>query len=319
MSLHAPLVLLALIAIPVAAWVYSRLQRRRGRVAAAFVSEPLKPSVAPTQPGWRRHAPIIAFGVALIVLIVAAARPQRSVAVPLTDGAVLLANDVSSSMAAKDVNPSRLGAAQRADVNFLAHVPSTIRVGLLEFNDAATILQSPTKDHALTRAALTHLHANGHTAIGTAVQLATHVLSGLRSPTGRRVPSAIVLLSDGTSTTGADPLTAARDAGAAHIPVYTVALGTGHGTITVTHPNGTTRTVPVPLNPSELQQIARLSKGRSFTIGSSAGLSAVYAHLAAQLGHKHVSRQMTASFAGAGFVLLLLGSAMSLRWFGRLA
>jgi Ca-activated chloride channel family protein len=77
--------------------------------------------------------------------------------------------------------------------------------------------------------------------------------------------------------------------------------------------------VPVPLNPSELQQIATLSKARSFTIGNSAGLSAVYAHLAAQLGHKHVNREITASFAGAGLVLLLLGSAMSLRWFGRLA
>jgi Ca-activated chloride channel family protein len=318
MSLHAPLVLLALIAIPVAAWAYSLLQRRRTRVAAAFVSESLKPSVAPTQPGWRRHGPLIAFMVALIVLIVAAARPQRSVAVPLTDGAVILANDVSSSMASKDVNPSRLGAARRADANFLAHVPATIRVGLLEFNDAATILQSPTKDHALTRAALSHLHANGHTAIGTAVQLATRILSGLRSPSGRHIPSAIVLLSDGTSTTGANPLAAARQAGAAHIPVYTVALGTGHGTISVKHPNGT-QTVPVPLNPSELQKIAQLSKGRSFTIGNSAGLSAVYAHLAAQLGHKKVHRQMTASFAGAGFVLLLLGTAMSLRWFGRLA
>jgi Ca-activated chloride channel family protein len=261
---------------------------------------------------------MVVFAVALAFLILAAARPQRSVAVPLTDGAVMLANDVSSSMASKDVNPSRLGAAQRADARFLAHVPSTIRVGLLEFNDAATVLQSPTTNHALTRAALVHLHANGHTAIGTAVQLATRILSGLRTPTGKHIPSAIVLLSDGSSTTGADPLAAARRAGAAHVPVYTVALGTAHGTIAVKHPNGT-KTVPVPLNPSELQQIATLSKGRSFTIGSSAGLSAVYQHLAAQLGHRNVNREMTASVAGAGLVLLLVGGALSLRWFGRLA
>jgi Ca-activated chloride channel family protein len=318
MSLHSPLVLLALIAIPVAIWVYGRLQERRRHVAAAFVSEPLKPSVAPSQPGWRRHLPMVAFALALALLIFAAARPQRSVAVPLTDGAVLLANDVSSSMASKDVNPSRLGAAQRADANFLAHVPSSIRVGLMGFNDTATIYQSPTTNHALTRAALVHLHADGHTAIGTAVQLATHVLSSLRSQSGKRIPSAIVLLSDGTSTTGANPLDAARQAAAAHIPVYTVALGTSHGTIAVRH-GSHTDTVPVPLNPSELQQIATLSKGRSFTIANSAGLSAVYQHLAAQLGHKKVNREMTASLTGAGLVLLLIGAAFSLRWFGRLA
>lgn len=318
MSLHSPLVLLALIAIPAAIWVYGRLQQRRRRVAATFVSEPLRASVVTSQPGWRRHLPMVVFTLALAVLILAAARPQRSVAVPLTDGAVLLANDVSSSMASKDVNPSRLGAAQRADVNFLAHVPSSIRVGLMGFNDTATIYQSPTTNHALTRAALVHLHANGHTAIGTAVQLATHVLSGLRSQSGKRIPSAIVLLSDGTSTTGANPLVAARQAAAAHIPVYTVALGTSHGTIAVKHGNHTDA-VPVPLNPSELEQIATLSKGRSFTIANSAGLSAVYEHLATQLGHKDVKREMTASLTGAGLVLLLIGAAFSLRWFGRLA
>jgi Ca-activated chloride channel family protein len=318
MSLHSPLVLLALLAIPVAAWLYALMQRRRSSAAAAFVTEPLRPSVAPVQPRWRRHVPMIAFALALAVLIVAAARPQRSVAVPLTDGAVILANDVSSSMASTDVHPSRLGAAERADADFIAHVPGTIRVGLLGFNQTATLLQTPTTNHALARAALGHLHANGHTAIGTAVQLATRLLAGLHTPNGKRVPSAIVLLSDGTSTTGLSPLTAARQAAAQHIPVYTVALGTARGTISVKH-GSRTNTVPVPLNPSELQQIATVSKARSFTIANSAGLSAVYAHLAAQLGHKHVKKEITASFAGAGLVLLLLGSALSLRWFGRLA
>jgi Ca-activated chloride channel family protein len=318
MSLHSPLVLLALLAIPIAAWLYTRRQSVRERAVTAFVTEPLKPSVVPNRPGWRRHAPMLAFAVALAVLILAAARPQRSVAVPLTDGAVMLANDVSSSMRSTDVKPSRLGAAAQADRNFISHVPASIRVGLLEFSDRATILQSPTTTHALTRDALVHLHADGHTAIGTAVELATRLLSQLRSPGGKRVPSAIVLLSDGTSTTGADPLAAARQAASAHIPVYTVALGTSRGTIAVKRA-GQTIQQPVPLNPTELERIARLSHARSFAISNSAGLSAVYEHLAAQLGHKHVKREMTASFAGAGLVLLLLGSALSLRWFGRFA
>lgn len=317
MSFAAPLVLLALLAIPLVCSWYLGQQRRRARAAAAFVSQPLIESVAPSAPGWRRHAPMLAFMLALVTLIVAAARPQRSVAVPLSDGAVMLADDVSSSMASLDVAPSRLGAAEHAAAQFIASVPSAIRIGVVEFNQKPVLLQSPTPDHTSARAALGQLRASGHTAIGDAINRALGVLRSLRTSTGKRPPGAIVLLSDGTSTTGADPLAAARQAAAQHIPVYTVALGTDHGTITTRH--GTKNvSVPVPLNPSELQQIARLSGGREFTAANAGGLKTVYSHLAAQLGHKHVNREVSASFAGSGLLLLLLGSGLSLAWFGRL-
>jgi Ca-activated chloride channel family protein len=248
---------------------------------------------------------------------VAAARPQRSVAVPVTDGAVMLANDVSSSMASTDVRPTRLVAAARAAQRFTRSVPGAVRVGLLQFNERPAVLQTPSTDHSLTIQALSQLRAGGHTAIGDAINSAVKVLSGLRSPSGKRVPGAIVLLSDGTSTNGADPLQAARQAARAHIPVYTVALGTSHGTITVRHGSKAT-SVPVPLAPSELQQIGRLSGGQAFTAGSVNGLGTVYAHLAARIGHKQVKQQITASFAGVGLVLVLLGAVLSLFWFGRL-
>jgi Ca-activated chloride channel homolog len=317
MSFAAPLVLIALLAIPLLFRWYAGLARRRGQDALAFVTEPLRASVAPERPGWRRHAPMLAFALALIVLIVAAARPQRSVAVPVTDGAVMLANDVSSSMASTDVPPSRLVAAARAAQAFTRSVPSAVRVGLLQFNQRPAVLQSPSTNHALTIQALSQLRVGGHTAIGDAINSAVNVLSGLRSPGGKRVPGAIVLLSDGTSTGGADPLQAARQAERAHIPVYTVALGTARGTITVWHGSRST-SVPVPLDPSELQQIGRLSGGQAFTARNLSGLGAVYAHLAARIGHKQVKQQITASFAGVGLVLVLLGAALSLRWFGRL-
>ncbi|MGI8865040.1 MAG: VWA domain-containing protein [Solirubrobacteraceae bacterium] len=317
MSFAAPLVLLALLAIPLVLRWYLGQQRQRGRAAAAFVAKPLIPSVAPASPGWRRHAPMLAFALALAVLILAAARPQRSVAVPVTDGAVMLVDDVSSSMAATDVAPSRLGAAERAAGNFIASVPAAIRVGLLEFNDKPILLQSPTTDHSLARSALGQLHPGGHTAIGDAINRAAGLLTSLRTPTGKRPPGAIVMLSDGTSTTGADPLAAARQAASQHIPIYTVALGTQHGTITARH-RAKTVTIPVPLSSQELGQIARLSGGREFTVADAGGLSAVYAHLAAALGHKQVKREISASLAGGGLVLLLLGSVLSLRWFGRL-
>jgi Ca-activated chloride channel family protein len=132
------------------------------------------------------------------------------------------------------------------------------------------------------------------------------------------VPAAVVLISDGTSTRGLDPLTAARNARKLHVPVYTVAYGTPQGTITVPRRDGTTVTRPVPPDPESLAQIARTSGGRSVTARTAADLSEVYERLGSQLGHKNEKRQITAAFAGGGLALLLVGAGMSLAWFGRL-
>lgn len=318
MSFKNPPVLIALLAIPLLAWWYVGHQRRRVKAAAAFVAPALTPSVAPRSPRWRRHAPMIAFGLALAVLVVAAARPQRTVAVPLTDGAVMLANDVSSSMRATDVSPSREGAAKRAAERFLADVPDSVQVGLLAFARTPIVLQSPTTNHSLTRAALNRLPAtSGGTAIGQALLAAAHQLRALPRVGGKRPPGAIVLISDGASNVGIGALVAARQVAAEHIPVYTVAVGTAHGTIPGRRGSRAVR-VPVPVSTGQLAQIARVARGRAFTATDSGTLRTVYAHLAARLGHKHVKQEITASFAGGGLVLLLLGSAMSLRWFGRL-
>jgi Ca-activated chloride channel family protein len=318
MSFADPLVLLALLALPVLAWWYLGEQRRRTRGAAAFVAPALTPSVAPHSPRWRRHAPMAAFAIALAVLIAAAARPQRTVAVPLTNGAIMLANDVSSSMQATDVAPSRERAAERSAQRFLDRVPSEVQVGLMAFARTPTVLQSPTTDHALTRAALRRLPAtSGGTAVGVAIQTAIKELRDLPRIAGKRRPAAIVLISDGASNVGVGPLGVARQAAADRMPVYTVAVGTARGTIPGRR-GGQRVTVPVPVSTTQLAEIARLSGGRTFTASDSGTLSAVYAHLAARLGHKHVKQEITAGFAGGGLVLLLLGSVLSLRWFGRL-
>jgi Ca-activated chloride channel homolog len=317
MSFAWPLVLIALLAVPLLIRWYLVQQRRRARAAAAFVAAPLAPSVTPHHPRWRRHLPMVAFGVALAVLIVAAARPRETVAVPLNEATVVLANDISSSMAATDVPPSRLGAAEHAANGFLSSIPGTARVGLLQFNQKATVLQSPTADHSQIRSALSELRAGGHTAIGDGIQAALHLLGSVPAQNGKRPLGAIVLLSDGTSTNGSDPLAAAREAGAQHVPIYTVTLGTSTGTIKVGRPPHTV-TVRVPPSPQQLAQIARLSGGEAFTAATADRLNAVYAQLGSKIGHKHVKHEVTASVAGGGLVLLLLGSAMSLRWFGRL-
>jgi Ca-activated chloride channel homolog len=318
MSFAKPLVLLGLLVVPLAIRWYTGQQRRRARAASAFVAPALTASVTPRRPRWRRHVPMLAFVLALAVLIVAAARPQRSVAKPVVDGTVMLADDVSSSMQATDVAPSRLRAAQRAAERFVAGVPSTVEVGLLEFARKPTVLQSPTSEHALTKAALEQLpRTGGGTAVGEAILTAVHEIRTVPRVAGKRSPGAIVLISDGASNVGIGPLAAAREAAAQRIPIYTISVGTANGTIP-TKQGSRTVTVPVPVSREQLRQIARVAGGRAFTASDAAGVSAAYAHLAARLGHKQVKQEITASFAGGGLVLLLLGSALSLLWFGRL-
>jgi Ca-activated chloride channel family protein len=318
-SFSAPLVLVGLVAIPVLVWWYAREQRGRTRAAEAFAAPVLAPSVTPRRPGWRRHAPMLVFAIAIVVLIAAAARPQRTVAVPVDSGAIMLANDVSSSMTATDVRPSRLAAAQRAGERLVARVPSAVMVGQIEFARTPILLQSPTADHSLTQAAIAQLRpGGGGTAIGGAIETALRSLTTLPKKDGKRPPGAIVLLSDGTSNVGVSPLTAAAQAKTLHIPIYTIALGTPNGTIPIKHGSKTV-TTPVPVSPQELAQIAASSGGLAYTAADSAKASAVYAHLATQLGHKKVKREITASFAGGGLVLLVIGGVLSLYWFGRLA
>jgi Ca-activated chloride channel homolog len=317
MSFAWPIMLVALVAIPVLVVWYMRQQRARVRAREAFVSAPLTESVAPRRPGWRRHVPMILFAVAVALLILAAARPQHTVAVPVDSGAIMLANDISSSMSATDVKPSRLGAAKAAASNFVTSVPAAVEVGQMSFARHPTLLQSPTTDRALTRAAIAQLRpGGGGTAIGDTIAQAVSILTNLRE-NGKRPPGAIVLLSDGTSNVGVGPITAAQQAKAHHIPIYTIALGTSSGTIPIKRGN-TTVTTPVPVSPQELAEIAQVSGGRTFTAADSAKAKAVYNHLAAQLGHKKVKREITASVAGGALVLLLIGSVLSLLWFARL-
>lgn len=319
MTFSSPIVLVALLAIPgLIAW-YLGQQRRHEKAAEAFVAPALTRSVAPKRPGWRRHVPMIAFALALAILIAAAARPQRTKAVPITSAAIMLANDVSNSMQATDVSPSRLAAAKQAASKFVAGVPSQVLVGQMQFARRPVVLQSPTADHSQTQAAIAALRpGGGGTAMGETITTALRTLTTLKATNGKRPPSAIVLLSDGASNVGPSPLAAARQAKVDHIPIYTISIGTASGTIPVKHGSQTV-TTPVPVSPQELAQVAGLSGGHAYTAASSADARVVYAHLAKQLGHKKVKDELTYGFAGGALALLLVGGGLSLFWFGRLA
>jgi Ca-activated chloride channel family protein len=321
-SFANPYVLLALLALPLLAAAYVGEQRRRRVAAQAFAVEKLQPSVAPRRPRWRRHMPVLAFATAMAVLVAAAAKPQRTIATPIERASIMLATDVSGSMTATDVAPNRLVAAKQAARKFLDKVPARVNVGVMAFNQTPTVLSSPSTDREAARNAIARMNASGGTASGDAIATATTTLrtaSAATGPSKQRPPAAIVLLSDGASTSGRDAVAAAKAAGNAGIRVYTVALGTQGGTITAPGRNGTTVTKPVPPDPAALSRIADASGGKTFTAETADGLSQVYQQLGSELGHKRVKREITAAFAGGGLALLLLGGVMSLGWFGRLA
>lgn len=322
MSFGAPLVLVALVLVPLLAAGYVALQRDRVRAAAAFAAPHMGPSVAPRRPRWRRHVPLAAFLLAVAILVVAAAKPQRTVAVPVEKAQIMLVTDVSGSMLATDVAPNRLVAARRAAKAFIEQVPKQVNVGIEAFNQAPQVLANPTTDRDALDLALGRLRSSGGTATGEAIQTAVRVLQQAPAQNGKKPPSAIVLLSDGASTKGVDPLEAALAAARLRIPVYTVTLGTQSGTITVprseSNPSAGTITKPVPPDVASLERIAAASKGKAYTAESAKDLSDVYERLGSQLGTKKEPREVTAGFAGAGLALLALGAAMSLRWFGRL-
>ena len=297
MSFQSPLLLLALALIPLGLAAYLVAERRRRRAAAAFAAPGVMPSVAPRRPGWRRHAPPALYAVAMTALIVALARPQASVAVPVEQATIVLATDHSGSMQATDVAPSRLVAARAAGEAFLDQVPDDVRVGAVAFDHRARAVAAPTTDRAAVRDALRKaLRPSGGTATGDALTSALGLAA--RGDAGKRPPAAVVLLSDGASTHGRPPLPVADRARALGVPVYTVALGTAQGTIEVTGADGATRRQPVPPDTATLAQIAERSGGEAFTAADGDALSAVYERLGSEVATREEPREITAGFAG---------------------
>jgi Ca-activated chloride channel family protein len=314
MSLHAPLYLAALAVLPLAAWLYAR-RERGGR--DVFAPAALLPSVVPRRAGWRRHAPVGMYGIAVVALIVALARPHATVKVPIEQATVVVVTDRSGSMTSKDVAPNRLEAARQASFAFLKTVPAKVRVGAIAFNHGAQVLANPTVDHDAVRTALSGVRAAGSTATGDAIETALRLIRGSRKQGAKPPPAAIVLLSDGKSVRGTDPLKAADDARAARVPIYTVALGTASGTIESRSPSGAIRQVPVPPDPQTLSAVARRSGGKAFTASDAEKLKEVYEKLGSQVATERKPREVTNMFAGGAIVLMAMAAAASLRWFGR--
>ena len=315
MTFGSPIFLLGLLLAPLIVAAYVAGRRRAKRYAVRFTAVPALKLAGGTVPAWRRHLPAALALAALVSLVVAMAKPQRSVAVPTEEGSIMLVTDHSRSMEATDVSPSRLGAAQDAARTFLDRLPSAIRVGVVAFSDAPDAVQGPTQSHADARRVIDGQVADGATDTGDALQVAIDLLRQTR-PGARRPPAAIVLLSDGKTTTGRDPVGVARQAGKLRIPIFTVSLGTSEGAIP--YPGFGGGMLSVAPDPATLRRISQVSGGRAFTAESGDRLSSIYKSLGSQLGTRHQRHEITAAFAVAGLALLLAGAGASLRGAGRL-
>ncbi len=318
MSFAQPIFLVGLAIVPLALAAYLHHERLRQAAVAAFAAPALMSSVAPSTPGWRRHVPLAVYGVALVVLVVALAKPQTTVAVPIERASIMLTTDYSGSMQSTDVPPTRLTAARAAAERFLREIPGSVRVGLVSFNQSARLVATPTTDRDVIRGAIAALKASGGTATGEALAVSLTALEAETGDGGLRAPAAIVLLSDGKSVRGRQPTELAQRARELKIPIYTVALGTPTGTITAKKADGTSELRPVPPDTFEMERVAKISRGRAFTADKLEELGAVYENLGSRIGYRKEQRELTAAFSGGALMFLFAGALLSLHWFRRL-
>jgi Ca-activated chloride channel family protein len=316
-SFSSPSYLLALLLLPLLIAAYVWRERQRQRSAAAWANPALVPNLIDRAPGRRRHIPVALLLLALGVMIVGVARPHATVNVQREEATVLLAMDVSRSMGATDVPPTRLQAAKTAAIEFAEKVPKKFRIGVVAFSTRAQVALPPTADRELLRSALGSLHTGEGTAIGDAIALSASLGRRQRAD-GVVPPTSVLLISDGARDGGRRaPLAAARQAKAQHVPVYTILLGTPNGVVQHKLPGGYTETIRVPPSAQTLQAIARTSGGEFFTASNDRRLGDVYEALRSRLGHKRQSREITDGFAGGAALLLLAAGGLSALWFRR--
>jgi Ca-activated chloride channel family protein len=314
MTLLAPERLWLLLGVVALAAVYVVLQRRRRHYAVRFTNVALLDSVAPKRPGWRRHVVAIIAGLSLCALVVGLARPARDTKVPREEAVVMLAIDVSRSMTATDVSPSRMESAITAAEDFIDDIPSRFRVGLVAFDDEARILATPTLEHQIVIDSLSRLEPGRGTAAGDAIDASLEAIDSVLG-TGEEVDdfaATIVLLSDGATTSGRDPIDAANEAAEAGVPVTTIAYGTNGGEVTV---DG--EVIPVPADPVSMEAIADATEGSFFEAASASQLREVYEDIQGRVGFTIEQREVVLWFLTAGIIALVLALMSSMMWQAR--
>lgn len=344
MSFGSPFMFVTLLVLPLAIGLYVLAERRRMRYAVRYTNVDILASVSGGRP-WRRIVPAVVLLLAVATLCVAAARPRVHTLVASDRATIVLVLDVSGSMQANDVKPTRLAAAQEAIHTFLDRVPKRVKIGLVLFAGVPEEATPPTTDHALVAQAVDEADVfqggYGGTAIGDALAAAVKVgiasagLQGTRGlavhdPSAARGPSStlvsILFLSDGHQNRGTlRPLQGAQVAKRAGIPVFTVALGTLGGKITNFNFGGGAfnggvfggtpglRQALAP-DPSTLHAIANATGGKFYSAQSAGAVQDAYAKLGSSLGRVPGSDEVTVDFAIGAAVLLLVAGGLAALW-----
>jgi Ca-activated chloride channel family protein len=296
-------------------------QRARQKYAVRFTSVDLLASVAPRRPGWQRHLPAVGLLAAVVLLVFGIARPAQATKVARERGTVIIALDTSESMGATDVDPNRLDAAKQAATRFVDSLPQGLQVGLLSFDQEASMVVSPTSDRDAVVSGISQLQLGPGTATGPAISLALQsIASQPKAADGTTPPAVIVLMSDGTPTIGTGDLSPAEAvtqattaAKAASVPINTIAFGTPDGTVNVQGQDH-----PVPADPAAMAQIARDTGGETFDAETADQLTQTYSKIATTIGYDTQLHEITVWFAGFALVAAALAAVAALVWTQRL-
>jgi Ca-activated chloride channel family protein len=317
MNFLSPNYLWLLVGVAAFAGVYVAVQLRRRSYVTRFTNVELLGSVAPRRPGWRRHLTFALLLIGLAVLSIGVARPAKAVKVPRENATVMLAIDVSLSMEATDVLPSRIETAKAAGKKFVDLLPARINVGLVSFGGQASLLVPPTLNRHPVKAAISGLQLQQSTAIGEAIFTSLQAIQVFTKSTtaqgDKPPPARIVLLSDGTNTVGRPISAAIQAARQAHVQVSTIAFGTQNGVVTI---DGVTQRVPA--DDAALQQIASETGGSFHTAASEQQLSSVYKDIGSQIGYLTRHRDISWRFMLTGLLFLFGAAGAAMLWSGRL-
>jgi Ca-activated chloride channel family protein len=341
-----PELLWLLLLAPVVVALYLLVLRRKKKAAVRYASLALIRDALGASQRVRRHVPPTLFLLALILMLIAIGRPAAILTLPSQHETVILAMDVSGSMRATDVKPNRLVAAQEAARAFIAEQPKTTRIGVVSFAATASVVQSPTHSKEDILAAIDRFQLQRGTAVGSGILISLKTIFpdaefDLRSSNPRReankaapldpsraqdkappkpvapgtfTSAAIILLTDGQTTTGPDPIEAAKMAADRGVRVYTVGVGTPTGEII----GAEGWSMRVRLDEEALKTIANVTQGEYFYAGSATDLQKIYKKLNTKLFFEEKETEITALFSAAAALLALLAAMLSLLWFNRI-
>ena len=336
-----PVMLWLLLLIPVLLLLYLLAQLRRQRYALRFASLSLVRDALARGPGFRRHIPPLLFLLALAVVIVALARPVAVVTLPRQEGIVILTFDISGSMQADDLKPTRIEAAKTAARSFVEKEPAGVLIGVVAFSDSASMVQTPTDDKSAVLAAINRLQPQRATAIGRGLLSSIEAIDAPAAeeegftprfqrgivpatptptptptpmPKGQYQPAIVVLLSDGENNVNPAPPQVIQELVNRGIRVYTVGVGTAAGTILKIEG----MSVRVSLDDSMLRQIAEQTSGQYFNATTEKDLQAIYDNLATHFVMRSEKQEITAFLTAVAAVLSLFAGFLSLLWFNRL-